>query len=155
MTRTIVHTLDDGSSITADEIMEIAGITRGCANKRLQKTKNREELLAPPVRRYELVYSRDGLSYTTREIMGKVGLPHGTASARARQWERGEISTEQLFWPKRKRPKDSWGDERNRGNAEWQALSNKPRDDLIDSVGDIGKWERKQLKKLELKGNQG
>ena len=64
-----VYTLDDGTCITARELAEAAGINRGNARERLQRSRCRERLMAPgKTYKVERVYRRSGKEYTAKEI---------------------------------------------------------------------------------------
>ena len=143
------YELDDGTFVTAQEIADTVKIHLASAQKRLRGSRKREVLFAPTrSQRGERTYTRDGVSFTAADVCARVpGLKHVSAGARGLAWERGELSTEQLFLPKKEyRGKKPGADLANRGTAEWQALSSKKRDHMLHRIPTVTPWERKQLR---------
>ena len=143
------HELDDGTFVTAQEIADAVKIHIVSARKRLRGSRKREVLFAPTrSQRGERTYTRDGVSLTATDVCARVpGLKHVSAGVRGLAWERGELSTEQLFLPKKEyRGIKNGAALASRGNAEWQALSSKKRDHMLHRIPTVTPWERKQLR---------
>ena len=146
-----VYLLDDGSTVTARELVAELGIHIASARKRLKRTNAREKVFeVPRCRRGERVYARAGVSYTASDVCREVpGLSTAAAASRALLWERGELSMEQLLLSKRQHRggKDSCN-LGNRGNAEWKGLSSKHRDAALESIPGATRWEKKHIGKI-------
>ena len=143
------YELEDGTFVTAQEIADTVKIHLASAQKRLRGSRKREVLFAPTrSQRGERTYTRDGVSLTATDVCARVpGLKHVSAGVRGLAWERGELSTEQLFLPKKEyRGKKPGANLANRGTAEWQALSDKSRDHMLHRIPTVTPWERKQLR---------
>ena len=143
------YRLDDGSTITAQELADALGLHIGSARNRLRRSRDRRKLFEKPRRMHgERTYTRDGINMTATDICEKVdGLTFESAGARALKWERGELSMEQILLPRGqyrggKDGRNSW----YRGNAEWQALSDKPRDAALKNIPGATRLELKQLR---------
>lgn len=143
------YLLDDGSTVTVQELSKALGISVAAAYKRLKKSRDREKVFEKSRRMHgERAYTRDGITVTATDICLKVkGLAFTSAGARALKWERGELSMEQLLLPKGQQyrgGKDgcSIG---NRGNAEWKGLGSKPRDAALKNIPSATRWEKKHM----------
>lgn len=146
------YLLDDGSTITAQELADALGLHIGSARKRLRRSRDRRKLFEKPGERFRggRAYVRDGVSMTPRDVCKMVpGLGLDAAYVRALKWERGELSMEQLLLPKGqyRGGKDSCNTG-NRGNAEWRGLSSKPRDAALKSIPGATRWEKKHMGKI-------
>ena len=143
------YELEDGTFVTAQEIADTVKIHLASAQKRLRGSRKREVLFAPTrSQRGERTYTRDGVSFTATDVCARVpGLKHASAGVRGLAWERGELSTEQLFLSKKEyRGKKPGADLANRGNAEWQRLGDKPRDAALENIPGTTRLELKQLR---------
>ena len=142
------YRLDDGSTITTQELADALGLHIRSARNRLRRSRDRRKLFEKPRHmRGERTYTRDGINMTATDICEKVdGLTFESAGARALKWERGELSMEQMLLPKGqyRRGKDgcSLG---NRGNAEWKDLGSKPRDAALEHIPGATRWEKKHM----------
>lgn len=146
------YQLDDGSTITAQELADALGLHIGSARKRLRRSRDRRKLFEKPGERVRggRAYVRDGVSMTPKDICKRVpGLGLEAACTRALRWERGELSMEQMLLPKGqyRGGKDgcSLG---NRGNAEWKDLGSKPRDAALKNIPSATRWEKKHMGKI-------
>lgn len=145
------YLLDDGSTVTAQELSKALGISVAGAYKRLKKSRDRKKVFEESRRMHgERTYTRDGINITATDICLKVdGLAFPSARARALKWERGELSMEQMLLPKGqyRGGKDgcSLG---NRGNAEWKDLGSKPRDAALKNIPSATRWEKKHMEEI-------
>ena len=143
------YRLDDGSTVTAQELADALGLHIVSARKRLRRSRDRRKLFEKPRHmRGERTYTRDGINMTATDICEKVdGLTFESAGARALKWERGELSMEQMLLPKGqyRGGKDGCG-LGNKGNAEWRDLSSKHRDAALKNIPGATSWELKQLR---------
>ena len=116
-------------TLTTEFIMEVGGISKDAAYRRIRKYANKKitlrQLLSNKTHptNKEITYERDGISITNSELQKLVkGITRSSASKRLRQWVRHEISYEQMTAP-------LWGyttaEAKNYGTLEWQALDDK------------------------------
>ena len=143
------YQLDDGSTITAQELADALGISVAGARSRLKRSRDRKKVFEKPQHmRGERTYTRDGINMTATDICEKVdGLTFESAGARALKWERGELSMEQMLLPRGqyrggKDGRNSWYG----GNAEWKSLGSKPRDAALENIPGTTRLELKQLR---------
>lgn len=148
------YRLDDGSTVTAQELSEALGISVAGACSRLKRSRDRKKVFEKPQHmrgqhmRGERTYTRDGINMTATDICEKVdGLTFESAGARALKWERGELSMEQMLLPRGqyrggKDGRNSWYG----GNAEWKSLGSKPRDAALENIPGTTRLELKQLR---------
>ena len=140
------YQLDDGSTVTAQELSEALGISVSCARRRLKRSRDRKKVFEKPRHMHgERTYTRDGINMTATDICEKVdGLTFESAGARALKWERGELSMEQILLPRGqyrggKDGCNSWYG----GNAEWKSLGSTPRDAALKNIPGATRWEKK------------
>ena len=145
------YRLDDGSTVTAQELADALGLHIVSARKRLRRSRDRRKLFEKPRHmRGERTYTRDGINMTATDICEKVdGLTFESAGARALKWERGELSMEQMLLPKGeyrggKDGCNSWYE----GNAEWKSLGSKPRDAALENIPGATRLEKKHMGKI-------
>ena len=145
------YLLDDGTTITAQELTDALGISFAAAYRRLKESRDRKKVFEKPkCLRGERTYTRDGITLTATDVCREVdGLAFQSAGARALKWERGELSMEQMLLPKGqyrggKDGCNSGG--RGRGSAEWKGLSSKHRDAALKNIPGATRWELKQLR---------
>ena len=142
------YRLDDGSTITTQELADALGLHIGSARNRLRRSRDRRKLFEKPRHmRGERTYTRDGINMTATDICEKVdGLTFESAGARALKWERGELSMEQMLLPKGEYRGGKDGcNSGDRGNAEWKDLGSKPRDAALEHIPGATRWEKKHM----------
>lgn len=144
------YLLDDGSTITAQELADALGFHIASARKRLRKSRDRRKLFEKPRERFRggRAYVRDGVSMTPKDICKRVpGLGLEAACTRALMWERGELSMEQMLLPKGQYRGGKDGCRLgNRGNLEWKGMSGKPRDAALKNIPGATRWEKKHMR---------
>ena len=143
------YLLDDGSTITAQELSKALGISVAAACSRLKRSCDRKKVFEKSRRMHgERTYTRDGITVTATDICLKVdGLAFNSAVARAMKWERGELSMEQMLLPKGQYRGGKDGcNSGSRGSAEWKGLSSKHRDAALKNIPGATRWELKQLR---------
>ena len=142
------YQLDDGSTVTVQELSKALGISLAAACNRFKKSRDRKKVFERPRHmRGERTYTRDGMTVTATDICLKVdGLAFTSAGARALKWERGEVSMEQMLLPKGQYRGGKDGcDSGYRGNAEWKSLHNRPRDAALEHIPSATRWEKKHM----------
>ena len=142
------YRLDDGSTITAQELADALGLHIGSARNRLRRSRDRRKLFEKPRHmRGERTYTRDGINMTATDICEKVdGLTFESAGARALKWERGELSMEQMLLPKGEYRGGKDGcNSGDRGNDEWKSLGSKPRGAALENIPGTTRWEKKHM----------
>ena len=146
------YLLDDGTTITAQELSKALGISVAAACSRLKKSRDREKVFEKPkCLRGERTYTRDGITLTATDVCREVrGLAYPSAGARALKWERGELSMEQMFLPKGQYRGGKDGcNTGNSGNAEWKDLSSKHRDAALKNIPGATRWEKKHMGEMK------
>ena len=143
------YLLDDGSTVTVQELAKALNISVAAAYIRLIRSRDRKKVFEKSRRMHsERTYTRDGITVTATDICLKVdgGLAFNSAGARALKWERGELSMEQLLLPRRQcRGGKDGCNSGNKGNAEWKDLSSKHRDAALENIPGATRWEKKHM----------
>lgn len=145
------YRLDDGSTVTAQELSKALGISVAGARSRLKRSRDRKKVFEKTRHmRGERTYTRDGINMTATDICEKVdGLTFESAGARALKWERGELSMEQMLLPKGEYRGGKDGcNSGDRGNDEWKSLGSKPRDAALENIPGTTRLELKQLRRV-------
>ncbi len=93
------YMLDDGQTVTAGDVAKKVGITISSALYRLRKSSDPQVVFRPPATKACIPFERDGLTYTTTQIMKITGLKRSSARRRLMQWQNYTISTEKLVSP--------------------------------------------------------
>ena len=143
------YLLDDGTTITAQELIDALGISFAAACSRLKKSRDREKVFEKSRRMHsERTYTRDGITLTATDVCREVReLGFNSAGARALKWERGELSMEQMLLPKGEYRGGKDGcNSGDRGNDEWKSLGSKPRGAALENIPGTTRLELKQLR---------
>ena len=78
-----VYVLDDGTEITAAQLAEQTGLSRGLAANRLSRTSDPVKVFSKHGERTDRQYElEDGTKYTVREICAIAGIEANTARGR-------------------------------------------------------------------------